>query len=133
MFLSRGCEYAIQALLYLASRNEEGYISIREISENSDLSFFFLGKIIQKLSGNGLLDSYKGPNGGVKLAKKPSAISVLDVVKTIDGLDYFDRCFIGLPRCDENNPCALHDEWQSNKTNIYKMLKNTTLALLREK
>jgi len=50
MLLSRSCEYAIQAVLYLAENREQRFISIKEIAEKNDISFHFLGKILQSLT-----------------------------------------------------------------------------------
>lgn len=131
MLFSRACEYAIQTVLYLTEHHDDKYISIKAIAENNDLSFHFLGKILQKLTQKGLLLSYKGPNGGVKLAKPPEEITLLQIVDAIDGLDFCStECIVGMPKCDVNNPCALHHRWNEIRGDIYDMLSYKNLSQL---
>ena len=131
MLLSKSCEYAIQAVLYLAKHYDTPYVSIKEIAEKNDISFHFLGKILQTLTKKGLLISYKGPKGGVSLAKSPKEITLLDVVDAIDGLEFLkSKCVIGLPNCGDGKPCALHDKWGPIRENIYKMFADKSIAQL---
>jgi len=133
MLLSKSCEYAIQASLYLAKNYETPYVPIKEIAEKSNISFHFLGKILQTLTKKGLLISYKGPNGGVSLAKSPEEITLLDVVKAIDGLEFLmSKCVVGLPNCGDGKPCALHDKWSPIREDIYKMFAGKNIAQLIE-
>ncbi len=134
MLLSRACEYAIQAVLYLAEHHDAPYVPVKEIAEHNAISPHFLGKIVQTLTQKGLLVSYKGPKGGVRLAKAPEDITVLQVVEAIDGLEFFHRCVIGLPKCGDHNACALHHRWGKIRQEIYDMLSEKSIAqLLLEK
>ncbi|MFQ6617204.1 MAG: RrF2 family transcriptional regulator [Fidelibacterota bacterium] len=130
MLLSRACEYAIQTIIYLAKRGGDNYISVKEISEKSSIPFYFLGKIVQKLNKNGLLISYKGPNGGVALAKPADKITLLEVVEAVDGLEFKNKCVIGLPRCDDNSPCPLHRKWEVVREEIARMLGSRNVSEL---
>lgn len=130
MLLSRACEYGIQALLYLAMRPESSFVSIKEIAEKQNISFHFLGKTLQILTQRGLLVSYKGPHGGVSLAKPAKDITLAEIVEAIDGLDFLDQCVIGLGKCIDNQPCPLHFPWMKIKDEIIKMLTQTSLEYL---
>lgn len=130
MLLSKSCEYGLRAGLFIASSNEEGYISIREISDKLDISFHFLTKILQKLKAKGLLESFKGPTGGVRFAKSGDTVTLLDIVEAIDGNNLFTECVLGLPGCGDKKPCAMHHNWMIHREKIKKMLKNTTVKEL---
>jgi Rrf2 family protein len=130
MLLSRACEYAIRAVLYLAKHQDVSYVSVKEISEHTDVSFHFLGKILQTLTQKGLLISYKGPKGGIQLAKPPDEITVLQVVEAIDGLNVLKQCVLGLPNCGEGKPCALHDQWGPIRAEICDMFQGKSIAQL---
>jgi Rrf2 family transcriptional regulator, iron-sulfur cluster assembly transcription factor len=133
MLLSRACEYAIQAALYLAEHDDTPYISVKEIAERNEISFHFLGKIVQTLTQKGILASYKGPKGGVRLARPPEEITVLQIVEAIDGLAVLQKCVLGLPECGDEHPCALHNQWGRIRAEIYEMLNGKSIAqLLRE-
>jgi Rrf2 family protein len=132
MLLSRACEYGIQAVLYLAKHREAPYVSIKEIAEYNNISLHFLGKILQTLTQKGLLISYKGPRGGVQLARSPEEITVLQVVEAIDGLNFFQKCVIGMPTCGDDAPCALHSKWWKIRQEIYDMISSKSIARLLE-
>lgn len=130
MLLSKSCEYAIQAILYLAKHHDRNYVSIKEIARDQNVSFYFLTKILQILTNSGLLISYKGPKGGVSLARPADEITLLQVIKAIDGLDFKDKCIIGLPKCDDKNPCPLHNDWSALRDKIYRMLEEKNITEL---
>lgn len=64
LIFSREAEYAIQALIYLAKKESNKWVSIKEISNNLQIPQHFLGKIFQKLAQKRLLNSRKGVVGG---------------------------------------------------------------------
>ncbi len=131
MFFSKSCEYGIRASIYLTLLQEgEGYVSIRKVSEDLDISFHFLTKIFQKLTQAGLLVSLKGPNGGVRLALDARSISLKDLIVSIDGDGVFSACVLGLPGCGEEKPCPLHDAWMLERTNLSALFGETNLAEL---
>lgn len=133
MLLSKSCIYGLRASLFLASNQNGEYISIREMSDKLDISFHFLTKILQQLTAAGLMESYKGPNGGVRLTKSGSEVSLFEIVEAIDGKDLFTECALGLPGCGTEKPCPLHDKWADTRDSIRAMLENTNLVELAKK
>lgn len=133
MLLSKSCVYGLRASLYLATRENGEFIPIKKMSDKLEISFHFLTKILQQLTADGLLESFKGPNGGVKLTKPGNKIALIDVVLAIDGPKLLTECALGLPGCGLKNPCPLHDKWAETRDSIREMLQNTTLTDLAEK
>ncbi|MDR9417882.1 RrF2 family transcriptional regulator [Gracilimonas sp.] len=127
MLLSKSCVYGLRASLYLASKRDSDYYSLKEMSEELDISFHFLTKILQQLTADGLMESYKGPNGGVRLSEKGKKSTLLDMVIAIDGPGLFTQCALGLPGCGSQEACPLHDSWIDTRQSIENMLKRTTL------
>ena len=123
----------MRAALFLSARKEEGYIPIRQMSEKLEISFHFLTKILQELTSHGILESYKGPNGGVKLTRSGSEITLLDIVVAIDGDTMFTECALGLPGCGVMKPCPMHDKWAETRDKIKHMLESTSLMELSKK
>jgi Rrf2 family protein len=114
----------------VTKKDEQEYVSIREMAEKLEISFHFLTKILQELTQAGLLVSYRGPSGGVAFRKPPAEIRLIDVVLVLEGNDYFDKCLLGLPGCGERSPCPMHDFWKGVKATLKKEYENTTLAEL---
>ena len=77
VIFSRQCEYALQAVSYLALRPPGTHSSIKELTNKLAIPYHFLGKILQDLTNKGMLTSQKGPNGGFALAKRPEKITRL--------------------------------------------------------
>jgi len=120
--------YGLRATVFLAKKKQGDYVTIREISDELGISFHFLTKVLQRLTKSELLESYKGPNGGVKLARPAAEITFMDVVISIDGNTIIDDCALGLPGCGILKPCPLHDQWSVLKQNMLKMMRNVTMA-----
>ncbi len=133
MLFSKGCTYAIRAALLVATkeiRDDRKFVPIRELSEELGLSFHFLTKILQQLTEAGIMESFRGPNGGIGLARPARSITLVDVIAAIDGMSLFSSCALGLPGCGEQTPCPLHDAWAKRRLDLQRMLEKTTLASL---
>lgn len=128
MLLSKSCEYGIRASLYLASLERDQYVSIRDIGEKLDISFHFLTKIFQRLTQAGLMRSFRGPNGGIALARSASEITLRDLVIAIEGPELFTECVLGLPGCGEREPCPLHASWGGVREQLETMFASESLA-----
>lgn len=128
MLLSRSCEYGLRASLYLASLEEDGFVPIRTISEELDIEFHFLTKIFRQLTEAGYMHSQRGPRGGIALAQPADGITLLQIVRAIDGDALFEECVLGLPGCGERKPCPMHDHWAVERERIKRMFSTTTLA-----
>ncbi len=129
--LSKASIYGLRALMYIVSQKDwANFVSIREVAEELGISFHFLTKIFQLLTQNNILESYRGPNGGIMLAKSPDKIFLIDIVKTLEGEDFFDRCILDLPDCGEAVPCPMHDFWKETKQALKTEFATTTLAEL---
>lgn len=131
--LSNSCRYGIRAVIYLASRYPEKVnIGIKEISADLQLPMPFLAKILQLLAKHKVLNSIKGPNGGFSLMKKPESITLLDIVKIIDGEALFRNCIIHDGTCAEvkknRKACPVHNDYSGIRAGLIRLFKNKTIA-----
>ncbi len=133
MLFSKGCTYAIRAALLVSvkeTRDGRKFIPIRELSDELDLSFHFLTKIMQELTEARIMESFRGPNGGIGLARPAKEITLIDVIAAVDGMTLFSECALGLPGCGERTPCPLHAAWAKRREDLKQMFESTTLASL---
>jgi len=133
--LSSSCKYGIRAVTYIASKSKNNAkIGIKQISEDLNLPTPFLAKILQLLAKQKILSSSKGPHGGFSLLKDPKKITLLDIVLTIDGSDFFNNCVIHNTTCkcvdDERMICPIHEEYSKIRTNIETLFKRKTIYSL---
>lgn len=130
--LSNTCKYAVRALIYLGKYSEDGIkIGIKKISADLLIPTPFLGKILQNMVKQKILVSTKGPNGGFGLAKKTSEISLYDIVRVVDGEDFFKNCLIGMQSCsihaDNEKPCPVHGRFGPIRAQLFEFYKETSI------
>lgn len=133
MLLSKSCVYGLRSALFLANQENGKFIPIRQMSDKLEISFHFLTKILQQLTAEGLMESFKGPNGGVRLAHKGSDVHLMDIVNAIDGPQLLTECALGLPGCGVKAHCPIHDKWAETRDAIREMLEESTLTELVQK
>lgn len=80
MRLTVQSDYALRALVFLAS-NRERLSSIREIAGIYGISENYMVKIIHRLGVGGFIETIRGRNGGLRLARPPEEIRIGDVVR----------------------------------------------------
>lgn len=102
MRLTSYTDYSLRVLLYLGTQPKDRLTSIREISEMYRISNNHLTKVVYGLGKLGLVETIRGRNGGIRLARAPEKINVGWVVRqTEEELDIVE-CFD-----DERNQCIL--------------------------
>jgi Rrf2 family protein len=79
-------------MIFVAAINGQRTCSINEISESEKHTREYLAKILKELSQKGFLRSYKGVNGGYKLAKPRDQISYLDILVAMQGPFAISSC-----------------------------------------
>ncbi len=132
MIYSRSAEYAIRAFVHLAQVPEGKYAMVKNIAAQEGVPAHFLAKILQQLARRGLLRSNKGPTGGFQLRRKPSEITLLDIVEAMDGLEDYEKCASGLSKCNDQMPCGMHDSWVALRSRIMDYLKHTSIADIQQ-
>lgn len=110
MILSKSCEYAIRAAVYVAYKSVyKEKVGIIEISEAIGSPMHFTGKILQALTRKKVLSSLKGPTGGFFI-EDPNSVYLIDIVRAIDGNELFTACIMGLSTCSDGRPCPMHQQ-----------------------
>jgi Rrf2 family protein len=128
MLFSRSTEYAIRAMAFLASVEPGKKTGAREISQAENIPMPFLWKILHLLTRRRLVRSFKGMHGGYELATAADQVPLGAIVSATDGTEFRDGCVLGLPECDNQNPCPLHEQWKSVRASVTSMLDETSLA-----
>lgn len=132
MMFSTTCTYAMRAMCRLTAIQHQGYASLSEICEGSDLPEQFISKIMRDLAKADLLLSVRGRGGGFALARDPSSISLYDIVEVIDGVNQYTGCVLGLSACDDRQPCPQHEYIKPVRRQVLGYLKNTTLDVMSQ-
>ena len=126
--ISQTAKHALGALTVLAELHEGQFAGAGEIAGDIDAPRNYLGKLLQTLAGEGLVESQKGKGGGFRLARSPASISLIEVVEPIDRVSRWSDCFLGRRRCSNDSPCAVHDRWAEVRDVYLDFLRETTIA-----
>lgn len=133
MILSKTAEYAMRSIIYVAlNHSENKKIGIKEISKELELPSPFAGKILQQLVRHDLLASAKGPGGGFYLSRPADKISLMEIVRVIDGMQVFKSCGLGLKDCSDLHPCPLHHEFKIYREGLKNLFNSRTIQDLVE-
>jgi len=85
MKLTRAASYALHAVAYIAGQKKDQPTASHIIAEKRGIPERFLLKVLKPLVSAQVLTSVKGPNGGYRLARPASDISMLEVLEAVDG------------------------------------------------
>lgn len=124
---SRPCSYALRAMLYLAAQGPGNLSRSEEIAASEDMPAAFLAKVLHPLCRDRFLHSRKGLGGGYELIVPPERISLLDIVRSVDGEPLRD-CLLQDRACSCSTPCELHEFWNDTRIQFMSYLQNVTVA-----
>ena len=131
--LSSTCKTAIKAVIYLASKFESGEnAGIKEIAEFIDASEHTIGKLLQTLVKQGVVNSIKGPSGGFYISKEQKKQPIINIVEAIDGKQLFKECGLGLSKCSASRPCPIHHDYKEARDKVEKLFSTRKIADLCE-
>ncbi|MDE1920817.1 MAG: Rrf2 family transcriptional regulator [Candidatus Omnitrophica bacterium] len=126
--ISKTSIQSINALLELSHLSQGETEDVMRISKKIDAHHNYLGKVLQKLTREGLVVSQKGLNGGFRLAKPSSQIRLYEVVGAIEDVQRWQGCFMGRTQCSSVNSCSAHCHWKKIRRAYVNFLQNTTIA-----
>ncbi|MBR1831512.1 MAG: Rrf2 family transcriptional regulator [Ruminiclostridium sp.] len=129
MKISTKGRYALRMLLEIASRDDGGFISLKEISDKQEISKKYLEQIVPLLTRDGILRTNRGNKGGYSLAKDTKDITVGDVLRATEGSLAPVACLECEPNdCPRAENCATLYVWEGLYASIRDYLDGITLA-----
>jgi Rrf2 family iron-responsive transcriptional regulator len=127
MRLTRQTNYAIRILMYCAA-NGERLSRIPEIAAAYSVSELFLFKILQPLVENGLVQTVRGRNGGVRLGRPADGITLFDVVRVTEENFAMAECFENdAADCPLIDSCGLNEALRKALGAFFEVLESYTI------
>jgi len=126
--VSAKTDYALRAALELAAAPDEKPVKGERIATAQAIPLRFLENILMQLRHAGLVESRRGAEGGYRLARPASEVTLADVIRAIDGplagvsgarpesLD-----FVGVAE-------PMRDVWIAVRASLRGVLEGVTLA-----
>lgn len=125
---SQTVEYALRAVVFLADRAPSAQTT-EQIARATLVPKPYLSKVLQGLHAACIVDLRRGIGGGVTLARKPAAMSILDVVNAVEPIRRIRECPLGL-KTHGVNLCPLHRRLDLALATMEDAFGRTTLAEL---
>lgn len=126
--ISRKVDYALRALIHLASQGGDRGCTLSEIAAQVSVSPQFLAKIVEQLAHRGLVRSRRGPHGGYAIGRPLGRVSMYDVMEAVEGPIALNKCLLGSDECDRRPSCGMTSAWQEAQDRLIDVLASTTLA-----
>src|ERR1700747_1374028 len=130
MKISQKGLYALQAMMMLARKYQQGAIRIRDIAYEENLPEKFLELILLELKNARIVESVRGAKGGYQLRRDPADIHLSEIIRLIDGpLAPFgdaDQLRSLIDRDAEHR--ALYQVFLDVRNTAARILEHTTLA-----
>lgn len=130
MILSRTSQYAVQALIYMATQPPAAPVLNKDIASRLGVPAPYLAKILQNLARGNLLFSFRGRLGGFCLRDDGHRINLMQILRLTEGPTFTQTCLLGLKECSDETACPLHSRWIPVKKKIIDLLQETTLDKL---
>ena len=129
MRLTTYSDYALRCLIFLAiQEDQEKLLNIKNIADEFEISQNHLTKIIHQLATIGYIESVRGRNGGIRLAKSPASINLAEVIKQTEADFNLVECFASNATCRIQGACCLNSILDQAVKALFLVLDRYTLA-----
>ncbi|MFT7222621.1 MAG: Rrf2 family iron-sulfur cluster assembly transcriptional regulator [Cellvibrionaceae bacterium] len=126
MRLTTRGRYAVTAMLDLAIHEDNGPISLADISRRQGISLSYLEQLFSKLRKSNLVTSSRGPGGGYRLSRAQDSIFVAEIVDAVNESINATSCN-GKSNCHRGEICLTHHLWEDLSKQIHGFLNGISL------
>jgi Rrf2 family protein len=130
MKISARSRYGTRVLLELALRWGEGPILVKELAQRQHIPLSYLQQLIGPLTKKRIIETFRGPRGGISLLRPPNEVRLSEVVQLLDGSIARVKCVDNPETCSFSGLCVTHDIWGEVKEATSKVLESVTLEEL---
>ena len=126
-------EYGLVCMAYIAKHGQANRITIKEIAEKENYPVPYLEKILQALRQAGLVLSHAGNQGGYALARKPSEITLRQIIDALEGATFEVFCAPETREdivCTHFCLCGIKPVWRKTKQILDEFYDSITLEMM---
>lgn len=119
-------DYATLVMTVLAAA-PDAVLSANELAERAGIELPTASKVLKPLAQAGLVDGFRGANGGYRLARDAREVSLADIVEAMEGPLAMTECSIHEGQCGIEDSCNVRGNWQRVNDVIAKALRDISL------
>ncbi|KQL38033.1 MULTISPECIES: RrF2 family transcriptional regulator [Bacillaceae] len=127
MRLTTYSDYSLRVLIFLSSEPREKLVNIKDIAEAYGISKNHLMKIIYNLGKMGYIETIRGRNGGIRLAKLPTEINIGEIIRKTEEDFNIVECFEHGNTCVITPVCSLKHIFNKALDQFLQVLDQYTL------
>ena len=120
-------DYASVVLTVLAS-DPAAVLSASELAERAGLEVPTVAKLLKPLAQAGLVEGFRGANGGYKLARDAADISLVEIVEAMEGPLGMTECSVHAGQCGIEDSCGVRANWRRINDVVADALRGVSLA-----
>ena len=120
-------DYASVVLTVLAS-DPAAVLSASELAERAGLEVPTVAKLLKPLAQAGLVEGFRGANGGYKLARDAADISLVEIVEAMEGPLGMTECSVHAGQCGIEHSCGVRANWRRINDVVADALRGVSLA-----
>ena len=120
-------DYATLVLTVLAARPGD-VLSAPDLAEHAGLEAPTVAKVLKPLAQAGLVEGFRGANGGYRLARDPAAISLVEIVEAMEGPLGMTECSLHDGQCGIEQSCGVRANWRLINDVVADALRGVSLA-----
>jgi FeS assembly SUF system regulator len=106
----------------------ESVHSAQDLAEKARLEVPTVSKLLKQLAQAQLVESFRGVNGGYRLAREPERISIADIVIAMEGPIGMTECSAHTGMCGHEPHCGVRVNWRRINLAIAQALDSVTLS-----
>lgn len=127
MRINKLTDYGIVVMTRIADMDQSRVHTAREISEDTRIPLPTVTRLLKTLSGNGLLNSQRGSQGGYSLSRSSDDISVADIIEIFEGPIALTECSTNTCKCAYETKCSVEEPWQKINDTVKNALEGISL------
>lgn len=120
-------DYATVVLTVLAADPDTVH-SAAELAEHAGLEPPTVSKLLKPLAQAGLVEGFRGANGGYRLARPADEIGLIEVVEAMEGPLGMTECSLHGSHCSIEQQCGVRANWRRINDVVIDALRSVTLA-----
>lgn len=125
--VSRLTDYATVVMTCIAAHPGD-VLSTVQIADETRLELPTVSKLLKALGHAALVESFRGVNGGYRLARPAVDISLAEIVEALEGPIGMTECGVFEGQCDRESQCGVRGSWQRINTVLDNALRSVSLA-----
>lgn len=127
MRVSTKTRYGLRFMIELGSNYGKGPVYMKDIARLQQISEKYLSQILITLKSAGLVDGFRGVNGGYILTRPPSEISTREIVQVLEGGLSLIECVQSPESCSRQTDCVSYEVWKKLGSVITETLESISL------